>query len=61
MFADIGPEIVDLFGGKDSLPRRHGILSMLNRIDEAGMLIGRQTPQIESYSCIVLQIVSMAG
>jgi hypothetical protein len=29
MFTDVGPEIVNLLGGKDTLPRRHGLLSML--------------------------------
>jgi hypothetical protein len=50
MFTDIGPEIVNLVGGKDALPRRHGFLSMLNRIDKTGMLIGRQASQIKSDS-----------
>ena len=54
MFADIGPEIVNLFGGKETLPRRYGILSMLNRSYEARMLIGRQATQIESDACIIL-------
>jgi hypothetical protein len=61
MFTDVSPEIVNLVGGKHTLPRRHGILSMLNRIDETGMLISRQASQIKSDSRIVLQIVPMAG
>jgi hypothetical protein len=48
MFADLGPEIVNLVRGKDALPRRHGILSMLNRIDETGPLIRLQAPQVKS-------------
>ena len=50
MFTDVGPEIVNLLGGKDTLPRRHGVLSTLNRIDETGMLISRQASQIKRNS-----------
>src|SRR5262249_63206 len=39
MFADVGPKIVNLVGCKDTLPGRHGFLSMLNGIDETGLLI----------------------
>ena len=58
---DIGPQAVDLVGAELAVPRRHRVLAVQHRVDEARMLVGLEPAQVANLPAARLNAKAFAG